>query len=234
MQKRLVILGEGQGDHEALPVLAKRLITEHDGWDAIYLDENVIRLGHVCSLMRAGSYDTWIRRLQYALKRPNTGAALVVLDGDAKYFPPGTDQPFCAATVAAELASSAVVHLNAGDTFSLAVVFACQEYESWLVAGAESLAGRSLEDGRLALSANCLPPDGDLEVHHRDAKGWLKRQMAHGYSPTRDQAMLTRLVDLDAIRQRGMRSFRRLDSALIQLCDAVRTNCHLASPKVGS
>jgi hypothetical protein len=87
------------------------------------------------------------------------------------------------------------MHVGAGKTFSVPVVFARQEFETWLIAGVASLAGRRLPDGRL-IEPNAKAPDGDLELSPRDAKGWLRAIVEEGYKPTRDQAALTTLVDL--------------------------------------
>jgi hypothetical protein len=51
-----------------------------------------------------------------------------------------------------------------------------------------------------------------------------------GYKPTRDQAALTRLVDLQVIRDRDLRSFRRFESAVSILIEAIRSNAAIASP----
>lgn len=121
------------------------------------------------------------------------------------------------------------MQVGAGTTFSVAVVFARQEFESWLIAGIASLRGQALPDGRL-IDSDAKAPEGDLELSPRDAKGWLGTIVEGGYKPTRDQAALTRLVDLDAIRAGGLRSFRRLDSAVSTLLEAIRSNRPTASP----
>ena len=101
--------------------------------------------------------------------------------------------------------------------------------ETWLIAGATSLAGRRSPDGRL-IKANAKTPRGDLEAGPRDAKGWLRGIIEGGYKPARDQAVLTKLVDLEAIRARELRSFRRLESAVSGLLQAIRTDKPITSP----
>jgi hypothetical protein len=54
--------------------------------------------------------------------------------------------------------------------------------------------------------------------------------MAKGYKPAKDQKALTEMVDLQVIRKRGLRSFRRLEDALQQLADAIRNNRHVVTP----
>jgi hypothetical protein len=45
-----------------------------------------------------------------------------------------------------------------------------------------------------------------------------------------DEARLERLVDLNLIRQQGMRSFRRLESAIKELVGAIRPGEHAVTP----
>src|SRR5207249_864229 len=85
-------------------------------------------------------FTEWIKAVTLAGRRSNAGAVLALYDGDFKSFPPGSGASFCARTAAASLAAAAA-EAGAGKTFSLAVVFACVEYETWLVAGAESFKG---------------------------------------------------------------------------------------------
>jgi len=138
-------------------------------------------------------------------------------------------QPFCAMHAARRLAEEAR-EVGGGSLFSVAIVFARIEYESWLIAGASSLGGKSFSDGRKELPAVIRPPQSDLEIAPRDAKGWFRSVMQTGYKPTRDQAELTRLVDLDLIRQREMRSFRRLEAAIQELVGAIRSGNHAVTP----
>ncbi len=93
-----------------------------------------------------------------------------------------------------------------------------------------SIAGKKLEKGRIEIPASVKPPEGDLEQHPRDAKGWLNQCIPSGYNPITDQEPLTRAVDLNTIRQRNLRSFRRLESALRQLVEAIRSGKHIVSP----
>jgi hypothetical protein len=170
-------------------------------------------------------YREWKRKLAASLKRRNVGGVLLVLDGDVKKV---EGDVFCAAKVARSLASEAA-SVGGGVTFSVAVVFARQEYESWLIAGIDSLAGQRLSDGRM-IAKNAKAPEGDLEESPRNAKGWFSGVIEGGYKPTRDQGALTDLVDLKAIRKRKLRSFRRLESALAGLVSAVRNDKHTATP----
>ncbi len=222
--RRLILFVEGDGETDAMPVLVRRILTEHGLWGGITLDEDTFRVGSVEKLVKA-DYKDWKRFLGASLKRRDVGGVLLILDGDADRV---AGKPFCAAEVARSLAVAAR-QVGAGRTFSVAVVFARQEYETWLIAGVASLAGQRLPDGRL-VAANTEAPEGDLEVAPRDAKGWLQGAVEGGYKETRDQAALTRLVDLPTIRARNLRSFRRLESALSSLTEAIRSEAHIASP----
>jgi hypothetical protein len=222
--KQIVMFVEGEGEAEAVPKLVKRLLTEQNAWDAVSIDPDTFRVGHVNKLVK-DKYREWKRWLAASLKRRKVGGVLLVLDGDVKRV--GTD-PFCAATEASSLAREAAP-VGGGVIFSVAVVFARQEYESWLIAGIESLAGKRLPDGR-AIAKNANAPQGDLEESPRDAKGWFSTVIEAGYKPTRDQAALTDLIDLQVVRNRKLRSFQRLESALAELVSAVRSEKHVATP----
>ena len=43
--------------------------------------------------------------------------------------------------------------VGAGKLFSVAIVFVCMEFESWLIAGIESLLGKPFSDGRKGFRA---------------------------------------------------------------------------------
>jgi hypothetical protein len=223
--KRIVLFVEGDGEVEAVPRLVKRLLTEQKAWDGFFLDPNAFRVGRVEKLVKH-DYQEWKRKLGASLKRPNLGGVLLILDGDVEKV---ENVIFCARDIAKSLAREAA-SVGGGVTFSVAVVFARQEYESWLIAGIDSLAGRVLSDGR-TIAKNPDAPKGDLEEAPRDAKGWLNEVIEGGYKPTRDQVELTGMVDLDVIRNRELKSFRRLESALAGLVSAIRTEKHTATPR---
>jgi len=222
--RQLILFVEGEGETDAVPTLISRLITEQGGWHDISLDNNPFRVGEVSKLVK-DDFHEWKRKLGAALKRSNVGGVLLILDGDVGKV---GGQEFCAATVAESLAGAAT-HVGAGNSFSVAIVFARQEYETWLIAGIGSLAGKALPDGR-RIHSNAKAPEGDLEASPRDAKGWLDDVVEGGYKPTRDQAALTKLVDLGAIRARQLRSFRRLESAVSSLLEAMRCDRPIVSP----
>lgn len=222
--KRLILCVEGKGDAAAVPTLVKRLLGEIGPWRDLLPDDRPIEVRSAGNLMK-NDFKVWKRYLASAMKRRDARGVLLVLDGDIEMI---GDKPFCPRDAARSLAQVAG-KLGAGRIFSVAIVFACQEFETWLLAGIDSLVGQRLKDGR-ALLADVCAPDGDLEAHPRDAKGWLNGLVENGYNPARDQEALTRMVDLDAIRARELRSFRRLDAAVSSLREAVLNDRHIASP----
>lgn len=228
--KRLVLLGEGHGEVSALPVLIGKLLQEKDAGDLLYLDRDVIRTSPSRLVKwdkpkNEPDYSQWISRVALAARRRDVGGVLAVYDGDSKMFPAGSRSPFCAATAAKSMAATAV-SAGAGRLFSLSVVFACSEYETWLVAGVESLAGRHLRDGRLALPPQVSFPAGDPESH---GKRWLEQNCV-SYRPTRDQGALTELLDLQYVRAKKLRSFARLEHAVDQLLNAMAKESHISTP----
>ena len=229
--KRLVLLGEGRGDAEALPVLVRKLLSGRGTERPFFVDPNVIRKCSATDMVKwnkgeqKADYAKWRDRVELARRRSNLGGVLAVMDGDMETFPAGSGSPFCPATAAKALTAEAA-GIGAGQTFSLVVVFACAEYETWLVAGAESLAGRKLADGRLALSPNVEFPSRD---HESRGKRWLQKH-CHGYRETRDQSVLTEMLDLAVVRAKNLRSFTRLDHALDQLLQAEAAGSFIATP----
>jgi hypothetical protein len=223
--RRLILFVEGEGEAEAVPTLVKRLLKEGPAYhDWLLLDDKPFRVGSVEKLVKQDFRD-WKRLLGASLKRPDVGGVLLVLDGDCERI---AGKAFCAGEVAKSLAAQAM-HVGAGKLFSVAVVFARQEYESWLIAGIASAAGQTLPGGRL-IARDATAPDGDLEASPRDAKRWLGKVVEGGYKPTRDQAPITKLVDLNAIRARGLRSFRRLEAAILSLRTSIQSGQHTISP----
>jgi hypothetical protein len=168
--KRLVLLGEGHGETSALPILARKLLREKDRDQLFFVDDDIVRAGGASGLVKWDKQKNqadcreWNRKIGVAARRSNLGGILAVFDGDARTFPAGSQSLFCAAT-AAKLMTIAAAEAGAGKIFSLAVVFACVEYESWIIAGAESLAGKSFKDGRPGLPRGLKFPAGDPESH---------------------------------------------------------------------
>ena len=226
--KRLVLLGEGHGEVSALPVLVDRLRREKDPHNALFVDHDVIRGPNPVKWDKQTAcpdYSKWVSRITLAARRRDVGGVLAIYDGDLPSFPAGSGSRFCAATAARSMTGAAAA-AGAGKIFSLAVVFACVEYETWIIVGIESLAGRKYKDGRPAMPPNLKFPPGDPESH---GKKWLE-QYCRGYRPTLDQSALTELLDLNLVRAKNLRSFKRLDHAIDQLLTAVGSGSHISAP----
>ncbi|MGD0088648.1 MAG: DUF4276 family protein [Planctomycetota bacterium] len=224
-----MLLVEGHGDVAAVPVLVKRLFTESGSWQSVGLDPHVIRAGEIRKLLstpRDRQETEWERFLRVAAQRPGTGGVLLLVDGDADKV---AGQKFCAAIVAQRL-SALAKNAGGGTRFSVASVFACQEFESWLIAGIGSVAGKRLPDGRAGVRPGVANSDINQGLAKRGAKEWLGERMESGYKETLDQAPLTQIVSLDAIRERNLRSFRRFENALRQLVIAISSGSHIVSP----
>jgi hypothetical protein len=221
-RKRLTLLVEGEGDVQAVPALVNRLLEKHGGGADLFTD-NPMKVGNLFNLLKKGSEVEWLRFAGVAAKRRDLAGILLLIDGDCDGNVVRTasgKEVFCAAKVAEFLAERAKA-TGAGSLFSLAVVFARQEYESWLIAG------HAEQD--LRLRPGVRPLTGNLEDAPRSAKEWLVENRLDGYKPTRHQKQLTASLDLDLLARR-MRSFRRLDSAVQQIIAATRTQRYIVSP----
>ena len=229
--KRLVLLGEGHGEVGALPILTRRILNEKSSEHVLVVENDMIRAHGTSGIVKwdkkkqRGDFGEWRRYVSLAGRKSRQGCVLAVIDGDAKSFPAGSGSRFCATTAARTLAMEAE-EVGAGKIFSLAVVFACAEYETWLIAGVESFVGKKFEDGRPALPADVKLPQGEHEAH---GKRWLEDNFL-GYRPTRVQAALTRMLDLQVVRSKRLRSFRRLEHAIEQLLEASQKGVHISSP----
>ncbi len=226
IMKRLVLFVEGDADVDAVPILVRKILTDLDLWDSVILEKAPFRIGSSYSI--SGKHKAkWVNHLKSAMKRRDVGGVLVILDGDADDWE--GQKPFCASIAARTLVERAK-ETGAGTTYSLGLVFACLEYESWLLAVVESLAGKRLSDGRSGVLAGTQRYEGDLESAPRGAKEKFNDLLGRVYKETLDQAELTKLVDLAEIRERGMRSFTRLETAIKQLAGACKSGSHLATP----
>ncbi len=97
--------------------------------------------------------------------------------------------------------------------FSVVVVCAYREYESWFLASLETIhAGERYS--------------GDPEAP-RDAKGWLERRF--NYKETRDQARYTRDLDIPLAAERS-RSFHRLCHAFEQIASSQEDGNVIVTP----
>ncbi len=220
--KRIVLFVEGEGESTAAPILVNKVLnTIPNVWEHVYLDQATFRVGEINKVL---SNDNWRRKLLAANKRKNVGGILMLLDGDIKKI---GGQTQCLIEVAKELTEQAL-NLGAGTQFSVVIVFAIQEFESWLIAGFESLKGKEFPDGRRVAVEAEIPIN--VETAPRDAKDWFKNIIGGGYRPTRDQAELTRWLDVAIVSSANLRSFQRFESAVTELVNAIKTDQHVATP----
>ena len=231
MRKRIVLFVEGHGDHAAAPILIQRLLRENGGNDIAFVDPSTFRVGELAKIT-GKSLSKWERYLLAAAKHRDLGGVLLLLDGDCtemRLDDPDVALPFCIQTAAWFLAERAKA-LALGKQFSVGVVFASREYESWIISGIESLIGKRLTDGREVLSQcpNDVPPNP--EQSPRGAKEWLRSHLSIKYDAAAHQAELTRLVDWSTVRNRQLRSFSRLENAVESLVTAIRTGQPIVTP----
>ncbi len=229
--RQLFLFVEGEGDKRAAPILLKRLLKERKAQDVLVVSPDPWMVGEFPALRgRVNDFSVWKRFLELGLRKYGMEACLLLIDGDS---PPSGGETFCVKRAAQQLAAIAKER-GAGDRFSASIVIANLEFESWLIAGASSLAGKTLPNGGGSFSRDLKLPTGDIELAPRDAKGFFKRVLSCGYRPALHQASITELVDLNTIRQQNMRSFRRLENALDEMIDAFRGNRHVVSPIANS
>lgn len=226
MAKKIVLLTEGHGEEDAAPILVNRLLNERQAdRELIFADEVPFRIGSLPKIAK-GDFSIFRNKLKQAAKRPGAKGCMLILDGDCSL---DSKTPFCDKSIACSLAKIAAEE-GAGKSFSTTIVFAQMEFESWLLAGASSLTGSTLPNGRTAFRKDFVVPSGDLEVAPRNAKGVFAVALSESYKPAIDQASLTRMVDLQQIRDRKMRSFARLENAVDQMIQAFRSNRHIVTP----
>lgn len=198
----LYIVGEGQGEQDALPTLIYRmrdhlgLELPHHGsrhsWKKLLLTQPHIHA--VCGQVRTTS---------------DCDALLLTRDSDNAQLRDADCPRFTAPEIAGWVRALQL-------PFPTAVVLFYREYETLFLAGAEGMAGRDVLDHRNRISAT-IPADATAHPspeHPRDAKGWVRSKLVTGYKPVLFQASLTRMLDLDVMESTGLSSYRRLVRAL--------------------
>ena len=224
--KIIIPFVEGKGDIDAVPILMRRVrpVAQPAKIDVPPIKITAAwRVGHLQHLVKNDG-KMWKDKLAFASSKRRASGVLLLLDGDR--LPLGGQDPLCPANIAQALVNQAKM-VGAGACFSVAVVIAMQEVESWFIAGASSLIRARQSQGKQDATAEL---EGDLEKHPRDAKAWLSHYLPGGYSPTLHQADCAARVDLDQIRDRKMRSFARFEKAVHELFDAVIMDRHIATP----
>jgi hypothetical protein len=191
----IVPIVEGQGEEAAVPLLLRRLRDEAELWN--------LEVGRPIrqrrrQLVKKATLQAAVR---IAAVREDCAGILVLFDAD-------DDCPKeCAPTIETWAREAA-----GGKT--CVVVIANREYESWFLAGLETLRGQC----RIGPEAVSHPDPESV----RGAKEELERHMHLGasYSPPVDQAKLTAHLDFERA-YRHCRSFRKLVKAFGALAAAV-------------
>ena len=175
---RLACIVEGHGEVQAVPILLRRLASALDPTLALQV-EQPIRITK-SKLLKAGELE---RAVELAARKVGgAGAILILLDSDED----------CPAMLGPDLLARA--RIARGDV-PISVVLAKHEFESWFLAGAESLRGRR------GLRDDLEPPAQSENV--QGAKEWLADRMIgdHHYVETLDQPALAAILDLAAARR---------------------------------
>jgi hypothetical protein len=191
---KIVPLVEGHGDVEAVPVLLRRVAQERGIFDLEVATP--IRVPR-SRLIKPGELEKGVELA--SRKGGPDGAILVVLDADDD----------CPAALGPSLLQRAQA---ARPDRTVSVVLAKREFESWFLAGAESLRGQ-----RGLASDLATPPEPESI---RGAKEWLRQRMpgTHGYRETVDQAPLAQALDLQSARRKSdsLDKFMREAALLLQ------------------
>ncbi|MER7132601.1 DUF4276 family protein [Streptosporangium saharense] len=168
---------EGDGEVSALPVLLRRIAGTLSCWDVrIPPPRRVPR----SRLVARGGVENAVLQASYQLT--GAGGVLLLIDSDDD----------CPASLGPELLRRA---REARGDREISVVLACQEFEAWFLAAAESLSGHR------GLADPLLPPPNPEGI--RGAKEWLSARKSDGtrYRETVDQAALAALFDMEQARK---------------------------------
>ncbi len=178
MKLTIATIVEGHGEVEAVPVLLRRIV-QHLSPDCILDVPRPIRVKRN-KILQSGELERAVALAAYRTKQD--GCVLVLLDANGD----------CPAEVASQILERAGA---TGQNRNVRAVLAKMEYEAWLLAAADSLAGkRGIDDA-------VRPPDDPEAI--KDAKGWLSARMPPGqpYRETIHQAALSAVLDLNSARR---------------------------------
>lgn len=190
---------EGHGEHEAVPILIRRIVQELD--PSLHID--VLKPVRI-SRSKIGKPGELERAVNLAAREfPGKGGILILLDSDDE----------CPAKLGPELLARATA---ARSDVALAVVLAKQECEAWFLASAEALRGLR------GLSATLQPPPDSEAI--RGAKEWLSRHMpgSQQYRETLDQPALSARFDLNLARRAP--SFRKCYRDVARLVQELKSS----------
>ena len=173
---------EGDGEVEAVPVLIRRIGSEVSPHSPPTVLKPIrVRRQQV---LKAGELERYVRLAARRAGDGDGGRILILLDANGD----------CPAEIGPCIQRRARA---AGPGCRVETVLAKCEYEAWLIAAAESVAG-----ARGILPDTSAPEDPESI---RGAKEWLRSRMhgPHRYRPTADQAALTARFDMALARRRS-------------------------------
>ncbi len=196
--KRPVLILEGPGDRDAVPLVIRNLLYSHEIFD-FNVQPNPIIDQNVPKLKRANELERFVRYARYR----EGDSVLILLDADEN-CPKEISEEF-----AARIHDLQVPH-NVGLAF-----FKC-EFEVFFLFCLDYIAVQYTEYGWNLDGWNF---NDDLE-DIVGAKGYISRRMKKGrsYKETRDQAKFSSVLDFDRLRHRS-RSFRHFESTLLWLLE---------------
>lgn len=187
---KIASIVEGDGEVKALPILLRRLHEWRTPQLTSYPDiQPPIRVSRDRFLKKDEEFSRYLQLA--AIKSGDSGWVLILLDAD-------DDCPAALGQKILNQARNIIPHR------AISVVLANREYEAWFIAAAKSLNGKR--------GFNFNPADNIDSESRRDAKGWVKKQMAHrSYGETTDQPAFTQHMNLQQAFNNS-RSFRKLCS----------------------
>lgn len=197
---RLAAIVEGHGETRAVPRLVHRIAGEVIPEMVVMVDP-VLRVP-VSQLLKEGELERQVERV--ARQRCSAGGILILVDCDWSDGCPKHDGP-----TLLERAR------RARPDIPLSLVLAYKEYETWFIAGAESLRGRR------GLAADLTADPSPKRI--RGAKEWLSDHMPRNrpYSATIDQPALTSVFDMRAAARRAD-SFDKCYREIVRLLTVLR------------
>ncbi len=201
---RPVLLVEGDGDREAVPLLVRQLF-QHIGRPDCTPASRPIRCGDLRKLARPGEIEKFVT---YACSRPDGDSALLIIDCDDD----------CPREVVVDLCRRVQPIAERFDK-RVGVALMYREFETLFLYSIQELADR-YPDLRWRLED--LDPKRDW-TEIRGAKEELRRWMGGAtYKETRDQARFVSALDLEVLPER-CRPFAHLASTLVWLASEAET-----------